>query len=141
MAFEVGDKVKKVGGDYTFEGEVRSRFTKVSWLVRYVVEDDRGVLHVYNERNPAPNIAQVDYAAVERRIVVQANPDWAERPVGEGRLVKREPMPAGMQNDQWLDEHNVKKTGPKQPRLPLGDESACPVCGARHPPDGMCINS
>lgn len=54
MTYRVGDLVKKVGGDYTFEGEVRAVFTKRSGLVRYVVEDDRGVLHVYNERNLAP---------------------------------------------------------------------------------------
>lgn len=49
--FLVGDKVKKVGGDYTFVGVVVARFTKLSGLIRYVVEDDRGVLHVYNDRN------------------------------------------------------------------------------------------
>jgi hypothetical protein len=48
--FEVNDKVEKVGGDYTFEGIVVSVFKKLSGLTRLVVEDDRGVLHVYSEK-------------------------------------------------------------------------------------------
>ena len=52
--FQVGDKVKKVGGDYTFEGTVVAVFQKLSGVTRYVVEDDRGVLHVYSEKNLAP---------------------------------------------------------------------------------------
>lgn len=46
-----GTKVEKVGGDYTFVGIVVSVFTKLSGVVRLVVEDDRGVLHVYSEKN------------------------------------------------------------------------------------------
>jgi hypothetical protein len=49
--FKVGDKVEKVGGDYTFVGVVVSVFQKLSGAVRLVVEDDRGVLHVYSEKN------------------------------------------------------------------------------------------
>lgn len=49
--FKVGDKVEKVGGDYTFVGTVVSVFQKLSGAVRLVVEDDRGVLHVYSEKN------------------------------------------------------------------------------------------
>jgi len=52
--YKVGDKVKKVGGDYTFEGVVVSVFEKLSGAVRLVVEDDRGVLHVYSEKILAP---------------------------------------------------------------------------------------
>ena len=48
---DVKDFVEKVGGDYTFEGVIVSKFTKLSGLVRFVVEDDRGVLHVYSEKN------------------------------------------------------------------------------------------
>lgn len=51
MNLYVGDKVEKVGGDYTFCGTIVSRFTKLSGAVRFVVEDDRGVLHVYSEQN------------------------------------------------------------------------------------------
>ena len=51
MDFNTGDKVKKVGGDYTFEGTVVADFEKLSGARRYVVEDDRGVLHVYSYKN------------------------------------------------------------------------------------------
>ena len=48
--FKVGDKVRKTGGDYTFEGIVVAAFKKLSGVDRYVVEDDRGVLHVYSAK-------------------------------------------------------------------------------------------
>jgi hypothetical protein len=51
FAFAVGDPVKKVGGDYRFEGHVVAAFHKLSGVARYVVEDDRGVLHVYSAKN------------------------------------------------------------------------------------------
>jgi len=50
MKFNVGDKVEKVGGDYTFVGYVVATFPKLSGIIRLVVEDDRGVLHVYGEK-------------------------------------------------------------------------------------------
>lgn len=49
--FKIGDSVSKVGGDYTFDGTVVAVFTKLSGAIRLVVEDDRGVLHVYSEKN------------------------------------------------------------------------------------------
>lgn len=49
--FKVNDLVSKVGGDYTFDGTVVAVFTKLSGAIRLVVEDDRGVLHVYSEKN------------------------------------------------------------------------------------------
>lgn len=52
--FDVDDPVRKVGGDYTFEGWVVAKFNKRSGAVRYVVEDDRGVLHVYSAKNLVP---------------------------------------------------------------------------------------
>ena len=51
QGFSVGDKVSKVGGDYKFDGTVVAVFRKLSGAVRLVVEDDRGVLHVYSEKN------------------------------------------------------------------------------------------
>lgn len=48
--YNVGDKVSKIGGDYTFDGIVVAVFLKLSGATRYVVEDDRGVLHVYSEK-------------------------------------------------------------------------------------------
>ena len=47
----VGDTVKRVSSDYTFIGTVVAKFNKLSGLVRYVVEDDRGVLFIWNEKN------------------------------------------------------------------------------------------
>lgn len=49
--FAVGNNVSKVGGDYTFDGVVVAVFQKLSGAIRLVVEDDRGVLHVYSEKN------------------------------------------------------------------------------------------
>ena len=45
---KIGDKVEKVGGDYTFVGIVVAAFNKLSGIERFVVEDDRGVLHIYS---------------------------------------------------------------------------------------------
>jgi hypothetical protein len=50
-AFKLGEHVDKVGGDYTFAGTVVAVFLKLGGAIRYVVEDDRGVLHVYSEKN------------------------------------------------------------------------------------------
>ena len=49
--FEVGDSVAKVGGDYRFDGRIVSVFPKLSGVIRLAVEDDRGVLHIYSEKN------------------------------------------------------------------------------------------
>jgi len=48
--FKVGDLVEKVGGDYQFVGHGVCVFAKLSGAIRLVVEDDRGVLHVYSEK-------------------------------------------------------------------------------------------
>ena len=47
--FKATDLVQKVGGDYSFGGEVVAVFQKKSGVVRYVVEDDRGLLFIFNE--------------------------------------------------------------------------------------------
>lgn len=51
MKFKVEDRVQKVGGDYRFEGEVVAVFHKRTGQVRLVVEDDRGLLFIFNEKN------------------------------------------------------------------------------------------
>jgi hypothetical protein len=51
--FRVGLHVRKIGGDYTFSGEIMSAFTKKSGACRYVVEDDRGILHIFNHNQLA----------------------------------------------------------------------------------------
>jgi len=48
--FYFGDRVSKIGGDYRFDGEIRGVVTKLSGALRYVVEDDRGVLHVFSAK-------------------------------------------------------------------------------------------
>lgn len=45
---QVGQHVEKRGGDYQFDGRIVAAFQKRSGVWRYVVEDDRGVLHVYS---------------------------------------------------------------------------------------------
>ena len=49
--FVIGDSVQKIGGDYSFSGIIVSVFAKLSGVWRYVVEDDRGVLHIYSAKN------------------------------------------------------------------------------------------
>jgi len=48
MQFSVGDCVEKSGGDYRFSGVVVAGFAKRSGAVRYVVEDERGLLFIFN---------------------------------------------------------------------------------------------
>jgi hypothetical protein len=43
----IGDQVRKVGGDYAFQGTVVSVFFKVSKKLRYVAENQEGILHVF----------------------------------------------------------------------------------------------
>ena len=47
---KVHDLVVKEGGDYSFEGCVVGVITKRSGAVRYVVEDDRGLLFIFNRK-------------------------------------------------------------------------------------------
>jgi hypothetical protein len=53
LAF-LGSSVRKKGGDYTFEGIIVSVFTKKSGVLRMVVEDDRGVLHIFSASQLQP---------------------------------------------------------------------------------------
>lgn len=46
-----GAKVSKTGGDYRFDGTVIGVFKKISGVIRYAVEDDRGVVHIYSRKN------------------------------------------------------------------------------------------
>jgi len=46
----IGDRVRKDSGDYIFEGIIVSRFAKLSGKVRIVVEDWRGLLFIFNEK-------------------------------------------------------------------------------------------
>lgn len=57
-SYIVGDLVAKTGGDYRFDGVVVAAFEKLSGVKRYVVEDDRGILHVYSDSNLIPRSAE-----------------------------------------------------------------------------------
>ena len=48
--YKVGDLVSKTGGDYRFDGTVVAAFPKLSGVIRYAVEDDRGILHIYSDK-------------------------------------------------------------------------------------------
>jgi hypothetical protein len=48
--FHLGQRVRANGRDYQFEGTIQSVFRKRSDQIRYVVEDDRGVLLVHSGR-------------------------------------------------------------------------------------------
>jgi len=43
-----GSIVHKRGGDYEFDGQIVGTITKKSGAIRYVVEDDRGLLLIMN---------------------------------------------------------------------------------------------
>lgn len=73
--FAIGDYVEKVGGDYQFTGWVVGVPIKRSGAVRYVVEDDRGVLHIYSAkilRRATPLTDQVTVTASALRDVLIA---------------------------------------------------------------------
>lgn len=50
-ALAVGDRIQKSGGDYRFDGEVVAVFNKRNGVVRYVVENDDGILHIFSAAN------------------------------------------------------------------------------------------
>jgi len=47
---KIGDKIQKRTGDYKFDGEIICEFTKKDGAIRYVVEDDRGLCLIMNEK-------------------------------------------------------------------------------------------
>lgn len=47
----VGTLVSKIGGDYRFDGVIVAEFLKLSGVARFVVEDDRGILHIFKASN------------------------------------------------------------------------------------------
>jgi len=50
MEFQLHDAVVKEGGDYYFEGIIVARFRKLSGKWRVIVEDGRGLLFIFNEK-------------------------------------------------------------------------------------------
>lgn len=63
--FEPGEWVTKVGGDYSFEGNVAASFLKRSGQRRYVVEDDRGILHIFSGKNLEPRLSPEERKRLE----------------------------------------------------------------------------
>lgn len=55
MEYKVNDLVEKVGGDYEYKGTVVAAFFKASGTIRYVVEDSRGMLFIFNESGLKPS--------------------------------------------------------------------------------------
>lgn len=53
LKYKVGDRVVKIGGDYSITGTIVAAFTKTSGAERYVLEADnpKGLLHIYSESN------------------------------------------------------------------------------------------
>jgi hypothetical protein len=52
MKFKIGDKVKKITGDYLFAGTVVAAFQTISEADRFVVEHDSShMLHIFAEKN------------------------------------------------------------------------------------------
>lgn len=51
IVYNPGDLVSKTSGDYKFDGTVVAAFQKLSGQTRYVVEDDRGILHIFSAKN------------------------------------------------------------------------------------------
>lgn len=47
--FRIGDPVKKTKGDYRYRGDVRGIITKRNKSERLVVENDDGMLFIFNE--------------------------------------------------------------------------------------------
>lgn len=49
-AYYVGDHCIKIGGDYSMEGTIVASFKKLSGKFRYILEDDRGILHIFSAK-------------------------------------------------------------------------------------------
>ncbi len=45
---KIGDRVVKQGGDYRFRGTIVALFKKVDGKTRVVVENEDGILHIFN---------------------------------------------------------------------------------------------
>lgn len=50
MKYKVMDLVAKDSGDYYFSGYVVAAFEKLSGIERYVVENEDGMLFIFNEK-------------------------------------------------------------------------------------------
>lgn len=71
MSFLINDPVTKITGDYSFDGTVVAAFDKKDGKQRYVVEDDRGALHIYSEQNlrHIGNMADHQYLRILKKLL------------------------------------------------------------------------
>lgn len=54
LKYKIMDRVVKDSGDYYFSGYVVAAFKKLSNQVRYVVENEDGMLFIFNEKQLEP---------------------------------------------------------------------------------------
>lgn len=54
--FALHQRVSKIGGDYRFEGTIVAVFHKMSGKARYVVENNDGLLFIFNHESLRPRI-------------------------------------------------------------------------------------
>ena len=73
MSFDLYDRVTKITGDYSFDGKVVSSLEKLDGKQRYVVEDDRGALHIYSEQNlrQIGNMADHQYLRILKKLLTK----------------------------------------------------------------------
>lgn len=50
----IGQPFQKIGGDYRFSGVIVARFRKENGLIRYVGENEDGLLFIFNEDAISP---------------------------------------------------------------------------------------
>lgn len=48
--YKIGQYFEKTGGDYEFKGMIVAVFKKRSGVIRYVGENDDGLLFIFNEK-------------------------------------------------------------------------------------------
>ncbi len=115
--YKVGDKVRKTSGDYKFSGTVVSVFAKKSGAVRYVVENDDGLLFIFN-------VSQLE---IEPEIIKQ------DPRLPEGYFVCNYSDFA--MNGMRFDISLLKKKGPYALLMPDGTAAMCSESNRPYPYD------
>lgn len=60
-----GDEVESVGGENQFRGPIVAKFEKLSGAIRYVAENDRGILHIFRARDLRKATGDNESAGIE----------------------------------------------------------------------------
>ena len=68
MKYKIGQKFSKTGGDYSFTGIIVAAFTKLNGMVRYVGENEDGLLFIFNEAAISPEAPD----PLQRTILINA---------------------------------------------------------------------